>query len=498
MMPDFETPAAHSVFTSSADGVRAVHQAIDLLGVHWNDLPDRPVAPASTVPADVRAWARAFDLERGAPLDALVPAVMDGLRRWTVHPAHPRYFGLFNPTPTWPGITADLIAAVMNPQLAGYSHAPAAVELEQACVRLLADRLGLPAEAGGHLTSGGAEANHTAVLTALTAAFPAYATAGLRALDGPPVFYASADSHLAWIKIAHATGLGRDALRLVPADAAGRLHVAALEDAITHDVAAGRRPFLVIATAGTTAAGAIDPLSQVADVARDHGLRLHVDAAWAGAACLSDRYRPTLAGIERADTITLDAHKWLSVPMGAGIFFTRRRAELPATFGVSTSYMPGATDDAPDPYTATLQWSRRFAGLKLFLSLATFGVAGYAAEIERNVALGERLRAGLRAAGWRVVNDTPLPIVCVTHPAADAHADDAAWAWHAEVAARVVESGEAWVSPARVAGRPAVRACLTSYRTEAADVDALVALLDRALLHPRSARGAAYGHTTPR
>jgi aromatic-L-amino-acid decarboxylase len=377
------------------------------------------------------------------------------------------------------GIAGELLAAGVNPQLAAWSHAPAAAETEQHVLGFIAARLGLPAAAlAGNVTTGGAEANLTAVLLALTHAFPAYATHGLRGLDAQPVFYASAESHLAWVKIAHATGLGRDVLRLVAVDEQLRLDVDELARLVAADRAAGHRPFLIVGTAGTTGAGALDPLGPLADLAAEQGAWFHADAAWAGAIALSDRLRPLLAGVERADSVTVDAHKWLSVPMGAGMILTCHADTLAQTFRLTTAFMPTAVDDAAaDPYTTSLQWSRRFAGLKIFLALAVAGRTGYAAQIERDTALGDHLARRLADEGWELVNDTPLPVVCFSDPATRTLDPQAASDWHARIAERVLADGHAWISAARLADRPALRACITSYRTTAHDVDQLVTAL---------------------
>lgn len=458
-------PNAESLLTDTATAVAE----------HLAQIGERPVAPSpAPEPATVRAWLSAeYDFEAARPAGQVVDDVLERLGEWSVHPTHPRYFGLFNPSPTTSSIAGELLAAGVNPQLAAWSHAPAAVEAEQHVLRFFARRLGLSTGTlAGNITTGGAEANLTAVLLALTHAFPRYATEGLRGLPRQPVLYASSESHLAWLKIAHATGLGRDALRLVPVDASLRLEPSHLRAAIAADERAGRAPFLVVATAGTTGAGAIDPLPELADCAAEAGLWLHVDAAWAGAIALSDRLRPLLSGIERADSVTVDAHKWISVPMGAGMLLTSRSETLAAAFGLETGYMPSPVDGAVDPYSTSLQWSRRFAGLKILMTLAIHGRAGYAAQLEHDVELGHRLAQGLAAVGWRPADVTPLPVVCATHPAG---AEDDAW--YASVCERVIAAGAGWISPVRLDGRPAVRACITSHRTTTRDVDRLVLAL---------------------
>jgi aromatic-L-amino-acid decarboxylase len=462
------------------DRERLFAQVVAALEEHGARVKSLPVAPSVT-PVEVRAHLARYDFAEPMPGEEVLEDVVSALGRWTVHTTSPRYFGLFNPTPSFYGVLADALVAGFNPQLATWSHAPVAVEIETHLLHYFGHQLGLPAEqVAGSFTTGGAEANLTGVLIALTSTFPEYGDGGLRVLNAHPVLYASAESHLAWLKIAHMTGLGRDAVRLVPVRPDLKLDLDVLSGMIAADRAGGLRPFLVIATAGTTSAGVIDPLPELADLCDAEGLRLHVDAAWAGAAALSDRLRGALTGIGRANSITIDAHKWLSVPMAAGMFLCTDPSGLAETFRVSTSYMPSSTAEAADPYVTSVQWSRRFIGLKLFLSLAVLGRAGYAAQLERDTALGQQLRDGLTARGWQLANDTPLPVVCFADPTIDSPDAEPAAAHHDAIAAAVVASGQAWISSTRLRGRPVLRACLTSYRTTAADIDALLNALDDA------------------
>ena len=243
----------------------------------------------------------AVDFVQPRSLDEMLSWTIEQMRDGITHITHPRYFGLFNPTPTFPAQCADRIAAVFNPQLATATTSPAAVEIEAHTVRAVAIRAGLPSDARGHFTTGGAEANYTAVILALSRANPAFAEVGAHAFRGAPVFYVSKDSHLAWLKIAHQAGIGRSAMRLVATDGAGRMSTEALEAAITLDCANGRVPFMVAATAGTTNAGMIDPLTECAEIAHRHGLWFHVDAAWGGGLIALEKPCGQLAGIERAE-----------------------------------------------------------------------------------------------------------------------------------------------------------------------------------------------------
>ena len=447
--------------------------------VHWDDYLTREllranerIASGSVVPtidmAAFRAELAAFDFQTPRQLDELLPWTIAQLEHGVVHMTNPRYFGLFNPAPTFPALCGDRLTSAFNPQLATATTSPAAVEIEAHVIRAVARRAGLPPESSGHFTSGGSEANYTAVVCALTHANDQFAADGARSFAGPPVFYISRESHLAWVKIAHEAGVGRNAVRQVPTDGRGRMDARALERMIDEDAEHGAIPFLIVATAGTTNAGMIDPIGRCADIARDRGLWLHVDAAWGGAAIASDRLRHLLAGIERADSVTIDAHKWLATSMGCGMFITRHPAILPATFQVATGFMPSYSVTA-DPYVTTAQWSRRFLGVRLFLALAAAGWRGYMQHVERAVDLIAHARALLADAGWRIANDSSLAVLCVEPPptAPDVRA----------IARLVLASGRAWIAVARYEGRDVIRICLTNGETTLNDVRELVAAL---------------------
>lgn len=439
-------------------------------------------------PEKIRALLRRFDFQAPVdPLEALDFAV-ENLWRYQTHTPHPRYYGLFNPAPTTMGIAADTLVAAFNPQLAAWSHSPLAIEIEQHLIRAFGARFGYdPTQTDGTFASGGMEANHTAVLTALTQAFPEFDRGGARALPAQPALYVSAEAHHSFHKAARVCGLGTDAIREVPVDGDLRMDPQALAKRISQDRHAGFAPFLVVATAGTTNSGVVDPIARLGEIAARENLWLHVDAAWGGAAVLVPELRPLLAGVERADSITFDAHKWLSVPMGAGIYITRHRNILDRTFHTATAYMPreAAGLDVIDPCMHSIQWSRRCIGLKVFLSLAVAGWEGYAAVIRHMVAMGDNLRQQLAASDWEVVNKTPLPLACFV----DRQRPEGRSAHYLEsVALKVVSSGKAWISTTRLAGTtPVLRACITNYRTRAEDLTALIDALNWARSKARSA-----------
>lgn len=425
------------------------------------------VAPDKSVDSVSRDLSH-FDFKSAVPMEELIDWTIQQFRGGVVQLTHPRYFGLFNPAPTFPSECADRIVAAFNPQLATSTTSPAAVAIERSLIQAIARRTGLPDRSEGHFTSGGSEANFTALVCALSRANPDFGASGARAFSTPPVMYASCDSHLAWFKIAHQAGIGRSAVKLIPTDANGRMDVQALLQALDNDAAHGHLPVMVVATAGTTGAGMIDPLRACAQAAHAAGAWFHVDAAWGGALICSDRLRACLDGIQIADSVTIDAHKWFATTMGCGMFLTPHENLLADTFRVETDYMP-SNNPRLDPYVTSVQWSRRFLGLRLFLSLAAAGWEGYASHVEHAVALADHLKAELAAGGWRIVNESPLAVVCAEPPDGYPTASS--------IVREIVASGDAWISSTIFGQREVVRMCITNGRTTKRDVDTLVSIL---------------------
>jgi glutamate/tyrosine decarboxylase-like PLP-dependent enzyme len=419
---------------------------------------------------EFRRQLRAIDFTHPRPLDELLKWTVECMTHGIVQMANPRYFGLFNPSATFPAQCADRIASLFNPQLASSASSPVPVEIEAQVIRAVARRAGFAEGATGHFATGGSEANLTALLCALTAAHPGFADEGARVFPGPVTFYASRECHIAWLKVAHQAGIGRSALRLIATDGYGRLDPGSLEREIALDRARGAVPVMIVATAGTTGAGMIDPLVACADIAQTAQLWYHVDAAWGGAAIASDRLRSLLSGIERADSLTVDAHKWFATTMGCAMYITRRSELLSQTFNAATNFMPSSLS-ALDPYLNSVQWSRRFLGLRLFLALGAAGWAGFGAHVERSVAVMQRVQDRLVDLGWTVANDSPLAVLNVVPPAALGEAR--------ALVRHTVASGRAWVAPTTYEGQEVVRICATHGETSQADIDELVAVLNQ-------------------
>jgi glutamate/tyrosine decarboxylase-like PLP-dependent enzyme len=436
-----------------------------------SEIASGPIVPMVT-PQEIRSYlASRYDFTKPLALDEVGADVEWMLRTWQVQVTHPRYFGLFNPSVTLASIIADTLVAMYNPQLATWRTSPAANEIERHTLAWLAGKFGFPAGASATFTNGGAEANLSAVVVALTRAFPEYGERGLRCLPAPPTIYLTGEAHHSFNKIAHMTGLGRRAIRTVATDGHLRIDLDDLARRVAEDRKDGFAPFMVVGTVGTTAAGVIDPLPDLVRFCRSEELWFHVDAAWGGAAIISPALRGHLAGIDAADSITCDAHKWFSVPMAAGMFFCRYPDAVGEAFRAETSYMPAKTaGPLLDPYTASVQWSRRFIGLKLFLALAQHGESGYVEMIEHQARMGDVLRESLKRAGWRVVNATPLPLVCFTRDGLVT----------AKFLAALYERQIAWMSEVRLSGgAPVLRACITSFRTTESDIEWVVREMSR-------------------
>lgn len=433
-----------------------------------------PIVPNVTAEEIRNHLASRYDFSKNMALDEVVNDVEKMLLTWQVQVTHPRYFGLFNPSVTLASVVADTLVAMYNPQLANWRTSPAANEIERHTLAWLAAKFGLPAESMATFTSGGTEANLSAVVVALTRAFPAYGENGIRHLGAAPTIYLTEEAHNGYNKIAHMVGLGRRALRIVATDDNLKLDLVDLNRRVTEDRKNGFSPFLVVGTAGTTAAGVIDPLPEIGRFCAETGLWFHADAAWGGAAILSPLLRHHLAGIETADSITCDAHKWLSVPMGAGMFFCRHPESVAQAFRADVTYMPvKGRGRVFDPLTTSVQWSRRFTGLKLFMALAQYGESGCVEMIEHQTTMGHILRESLIASGWRIVNQTPLPLVCFTREGLDI----------SSLLASLRDRQIAWMSEAQIGDTPAVRACITSFRTSENDIHWVVGEMNRLICH---------------
>lgn len=438
--------------------------------------PDTVIVSKELDTENITNMVNAFPFEASNDPKEVMLHVVEGLKKHAVHAPHPSYFGLFNPRPNFPSVMADVINSYLNPQLAAWSHSPYAVEIEHLVIKEFGLKFGYAKDSiDGTFCTGGAESNLTAVLSALNRHYPAMAEVGLLGLNKKPTIYCSTESHHSIEKAAKVAGLGRASVKSVPVDSDLRMNIEALRDQIEADRKNGCHPLMVVGTAGTTGAGSIDDLEKISKISEAYGLWFHVDAAYGGAAILTE-LKPFFKGIEKSDSITLDLHKWFSVPMATSLFLTNDTTILHKTFAVKTDYMPADGDQVHqiDAYIHSIQWSRRFIGLKIYLPLAVFGWDGYAKIISHQTEMGNQLRNLLQKDGWLIKNETALPIICFTHPdfqenneLISALVDD------------LVYSGETWLSAYPIDGILTVRACITNYATQVEDLEKLTRVLSR-------------------
>ncbi|MFW6691217.1 pyridoxal phosphate-dependent decarboxylase family protein [Streptomyces sp. MAR4 CNX-425] len=479
----------------AAEHLRLGAAATRLVADYAARLDTLPVCSAATAADLCRRFAGPLP-ERGAdPVELLDALARDAVADAT-HISSPRYFGLFNPAPLPVAVWTDALCSALNQNAAAWRQSPTATALEEQVLRWLCDLLGYGDGASGTLTSGGSEANLIALKCARDAAAGAAATAGL---GGAPLrVYASEQAHFSLVKGVDVLGVGRDNLRRVGTDARFRVRVAELRAAVERDLAAGLRPACVVGVAGTTSTGAVDPLEDLAEVAAEYGLWFHVDAAYGGALAFSPEHRGLLRGVARADSATLDPHKWMFVPFSCGALLTCDGARvLRDAFDTSPEYLDdrrghdrrdddgpvaeGGPGDGPTDFFRLGQLgTRRANAFKLWAALAGLGRDGYRRIVERQVDLTRYLAAELAAADdFEPVGDVQTAVCCVRYlPRAVRGAPAGTLdALQRALQQRVERGGQAWVATTVLDGRRALRINVNGFLTRRAHVAELVALL---------------------
>jgi aromatic-L-amino-acid decarboxylase len=447
------------------------HRMIDDLFDHLAALRAGPVW--RPMPAAVRAlWQAPLPREAGSA-EAAYDVFREAILPYSVGNLHPGFMGWVHGGGTAVGMLAELLAGGLNANLGGRDHAPIAVERQ--VVRWAAEMLGLPEHASGLLVTGTSIANFIGLLVARTACLGGEVRAG--GLRGAGlVAYASAAAHGCIARAMDMAGLGTDALRLVACDAAGRLDMTALRARVARDRQDGATPFLVVGTAGTVDTGAIDPLAEVAAFCREAGIWFHVDGAFGALAALSPALRPRLAGIEQADSVAFDFHKWAQVPYDCGCILVRDPARQEAAFGQSAAYLRrearGLAGGAPWPCDLGPDLSRGFRALKVWMTVQSYGADRLGAVVEHTCALARLLAARVAAEPrLELLAPVALNIVCFRLrpvPGIDTDARNAA------VVVALQEAGLAAPSTTMVDGRLAIRAAIVNHRTRAEDVQGLV------------------------
>jgi glutamate/tyrosine decarboxylase-like PLP-dependent enzyme len=461
------------------------YRVIDRIAEHLAGMPRRPVF--QPFPPDLAArLLESRPPEEGASPDEILDDFARDIEPYPFGNGHPRFFGWVNSPPAVMGIFAEALAAAMNPSCAGGNHA--AIYLERMVVNWFKALVGFPPEGMGLLVSGGS----MAALTALAVARHARCGFDVRArgAQGAParlVFYRGQEAHGCHQKALELMGAGSENLRTIEHDAALRMIPTRLDAAIREDRRRGFVPVAVVATAGTVNAGAIDPLEEIADVCAERRVWLHVDGAYGAPAILTTRYARDLAALARADSLALDPHKWLYVPVEAGLVLVRDARAMRAAFSLVPPYLRtdgSATGVGGPPWFSEygFQQTRAFRALKVWMALRHHGLAGYRRAIARDLALAERLAARLRAAAdFELHEPQSLSIVCFRHaPAGARGVPQALDAHNRALLARVQLGGRAFLSGTVMNDRFWLRACIVNPRASESDVDLLPDLVREA------------------
>jgi aromatic-L-amino-acid decarboxylase len=467
---------------SESEFRRLGYQAVDMAAKYFAKLPEGPV------------YQRMHGSERQALFDMPLPTaslapgeILQFIEEQILpHPmgnGHPRFFGWVNSPPAMLAVITEILAAAMNPSCAGGDHA--AIYLEHCVIRWLLEIVGFPNEgSAGLLVSGGSAAS----LTALAAA--RHKALGELGIDARKqgVFgvyprlrlYASTEVHSCIQKSVELLGLGSDCIRRIEVDQDFRISLNGLRQAIQEDRQQGWHPFCIVASAGSVQTGAIDPLEELATVAEELNVWMHVDGAYGAAAMFDPESRALLEGIQRADSIALDPHKWLSVPVECGCVLVRDGALLREAFSLVPPYVrtePGkGIGNLPWFSEYGMQQTRGFRALKLWVTLANSGAMGLGKQIARQIGLARYLAQRIESSpGLELQSRGPLSIVCFRYvPAEIAGDEDAIDSLNKKIMEHMQAAGKAFVTSATLDGRFALRACILHYDTVEADIDAML------------------------
>ncbi len=439
------------------------HQVVDLLTEYLASIERQPLSPR-TEPANLRDLFDEPLPKHAIEAEDILKQLQEKLLPNCVHVNHPGYFGLITPTPTPIGILADFIASALNQNVGTYVAGPAATEMERRTVRWLCDLIGFGPAAGGNLTSGGTMAN--LIAAKLGRDFISDNAAQHRGLHEPQTGYVSEERHVSVDKAFDMVGIGRENVRFLPTDDQFRLRLDVLESAIKEDKKLGLRPAVLVANAGSTATGSIDPLPELAVIAEREQMWLHVDAAYGGGVLLSKKRAGVLQGIERAHSVTMDPHKWFFAPLDAGAVLVREERFLTASFGMTPPYLTTAPDRYQF-YVHGFEQSRRFRALKVWMSFKRYGTEEIGRWIDRNIEHAEQLyELASQDSTFQCLNKPVMSAMCLRYRGRDL-------TFHERVAAQIERGGKYWISTTVLKGQPAFRVNPVNFRTQVAHIAGL-------------------------
>jgi aromatic-L-amino-acid decarboxylase len=442
---------------------RALHRAADLVADYLERVGEYPVLPPVR-PGEVAARLPAAAPEAAEPMDAILDDYRRLIEPNVTHWNHPGFLAYFGITGSGPGIVGETLAAGLNVNAMLWRSSPAATELEERVCAWLARLFGLPEGFRGHINDTASTSSLVALAAARHRAAPEARARGLAA--GPRLrLYASDQAHSSIDKAAIVLGIGHDNVVHIPSDGDFRMFVPALRAALTADLAAGHVPLAVVATAGSTSTTSVDPIPEIAALCREHGLWLHVDAAYAGSAAVCPELQPLLAGWERADSIVVNPHKWLFTPVDCSLLFVRDLPHLKSAFSLVAEYLK--TDDAGVTNLMDLgpQLGRRFRALKLWMVIRAFGAEGLRERIRAHCGMARGFAAKVEAEPrFELAAPVPFSTVCfrATGGATPEHDDRL----NERLLAAINAAGPYFLSHTVLKGRYVLRVAIGNLRTE--------------------------------
>jgi glutamate/tyrosine decarboxylase-like PLP-dependent enzyme len=461
--------------------------AVEIVSDYTRSLDDAPVC-SSAGPAELEALFDEPLPQEGQSVEDIFEKFKRDVLPHAMNIPSPRYFGLFNPTPLPVAVWADALASAINQNGAAWRNSPSASVIEARVLRWLCQLVGYGTESFGTLTSGGSEANLIGLKCARDRIVEGVRDRGLRSSKaaGKLVVYVSEQCHYSFVKSVDILGLGRENLRKIETDERFHIRTDLLREAIERDISEGHTPVCVAGAAGATSTGIVDPLDELADIAREFGLWFHVDAAYGGGLAFSEKCRWRLGGIERADSVTIDPHKWMFVPFECGALLVRGGgAVLRDAFDITPEYLSderGGADVALDFFRYGQLGTRRAMALKVWMALKAVGVRGYAEFVERQIELINHLASRFdELEEFERVGEVETALCCVRFMPKGAREKSPAEQDELQRALqqRVERSGEAWFATTVLHGRRALRINVNSFLTERRHVDDLLELLRR-------------------
>jgi glutamate/tyrosine decarboxylase-like PLP-dependent enzyme len=453
------------------------HQVVDLLARYLEGIEQKRVFPDAQPRMINQLFDEPLPQQASAP-EAVLQEIEAKLLPYCTNVGHPGYMGLITPSPSPVGAIADFIASAINQNVGAYSIGPSAVAMERLVVRWLTDLCGYSNNAGGNLTSGGMLANFIGLKLARDAVTEDRAQH--EGVHQKWAVYSSEERHVSIDKAVDCIGLGRSALRTLPTDSNFEVRLDALEKAIAQDKQNGIRPMCIVGIFGTTNTGAVDNVRALRAIADREAMWLHMDAAYGGGMLLSHQWSMRDRGLELADSITIDPHKWFYAPLDAGAVLVKDQRRLTASFGMKPSYLTDEFDQENERYQYYVhgfEQSRRFRSLKVWMSFKRYGASQIGEWIDNNVRQAKYLHdLAVQDPDFEPASAPPMSAICIRYKASGLSEADSR-RLHAEVAERIEQSGRFWISTTELKEKSWFRINPVNFRTRREHMEELFALL---------------------